>query len=382
MRNPDIETIIIGGGIAGLACAHELARHKQNFLLLTENVGGRIEHSKGGAINYGAYFVLDNYKHILPFVKKGERLHPFLIEFHDRKKRAYHLLKLGLHPLQTFRLVSLLLRFKTKYERFKKQCETTSQKNAIESSPELHDLYRQKAENFVKEKGIEQISKTILCEGVYMCTFLPLSKVSAFDFMRLCLGLLIPAYEFVFLKDKLIKNFKRKIVIDSALQFKKNKLYQVQTKTGKIYRAKNLVLATPSTITKKLLGLKKTKLGANAYVFHISGDLKEKWEKGQFELFKSDSSVIFIRRQKDGTYIFYSKKENVNLRNYFINPVVIFKKCWQPAFNITGNELLDCEQIEDLYVIGDHNVIGLEDSYITGLFAANEILKKRATCAS
>mgnify|MGYP001610977953 CR=1 FL=1 len=73
-------------------------------------------------------------------------------------------------------------------------------------------------------------------------------------------------------------------------------------------------------------------------------------------------------------YIFYSKKSDPNFENYFIQPKIIFKKHWEPAFNITGYELLDCEQGENLYLIGDHNVIGLEDSYITGIFAANKIL--------
>ena len=59
-----------------------------------------------------------------------------------------------------------------------------------------------------------------------------------------------------------------------------------------------------------------------------------------------------------------------------MNPKVIFKKHWEPAFNITGEELLDCEQGGGVYLVGDHNVIGLEDSYITGVLAANKILEK------
>ena len=370
------ETIIIGAGVAGLGCARQLSKHKRDFLVITENIGGRITTSSDGRVNYGAYFVLNNYRHILPLVKKGEKLHPFFVEFHNKRKHYYHLVKMCRYPVQALRLFFLLKGFKSKYERFKKMCETNSQKFVIETDSGLKKLYFQSAAEFIKAKKIADIANKFLSEGIYMCTFLPLSKVSAFDFMRLCLGLILPAHEFIFLRDKAVEGFKNKIVIDSAVAIKKgsDSEYEIQTESGKAYRARNVVIATPSSVTQKLIGLKKIKTGSNAYVFHVSGELKDKWKGGQFELFESDSPVIFIRRQADGSYIFYSKKSDPDLKNYFVNPKIIFKKHWEPAFNITGDELLDCEQNKHLYLVGDHNVIGLEDSYITGLLAANKIL--------
>lgn len=368
------ETIIIGAGVAGLGCARQLSKHKRDFLVITENIGGRIMTSPDGHVNYGAYFVLNNYKHILPLVKKGEKLHPFFVEFHDKRRHFYHLVKMCRYPVQVLRLLFLLRVFKSKYERFKKMCETNSQKFVIETDSGLKKLYFQSAAEFIKEKKIAEIADKFLSEGIYMCTFLPLSKVSAFDFMRLCLGLILPAYEFTFLRDKAVEGFKDKIIIDSVTAIKKGEEYEIQTESGKVYKARNVVVATPPLVAQKLIGLSKLKTGSNSYVFHVGGELKDKWRNGQFELFGSDSPVIFIRKQADGSYIFYSKISDPDLENYFIRPKIIFKKHWEPAFNITGDELLDCEQDENLYLIGDHNVIGLEDSYITGLLAANKIL--------
>ena len=373
MKNETVETVIIGAGVAGLGCAHQLAKYKRDFFVITENIGGRISTSDDGRINYGAYFVLNNYKHILPFVKKGEKLHPFFVEFHDKRRRYYHLAKMCTYPVQAFRLLLMLLRFKSTYKQFKKQCEEKSQKFVIESDPKLKKLYLQPASEFIKEKKIAEIANKFLSEGVYMCTFLPLSKVSAFDFMRLCLGLILPAYEFTFLPDKAIEDIKGKIKSDSAISVKDG---EVQTKNGHVYKARHIVVVTPAPVAKKLLGLKKLKAGASSYVFHLSGDLKDRWKGGQFELFDSSSDVIFIRKQSDHSYVFYSKTAEPNLENYFVNPKVIFKKHWEPAFNITGEELLDCEQGGGVYLVGDHNVIGLEDSYITGVLAANKILEK------
>lgn len=373
MTNRTTETIIIGAGIAGLGCARQLEKHKRKFLVITENVGGRITTSLDGRVNYGAYFVLNNYRHILPLVEKGEKLHPFFVEFHDGRRHFYHLVKMCAYPVQVLRLLYLLHNFKSKYERFKKMCETNSQKFVIETDPELKKLYFLPASEFIEEKKIVDAANKFLSEGIYMCTFLPLSKVSAFDFMRLCLGLILPAYEFKFLPNKAIENFKDKIIIDSVTAIKKGKEYEIQTKSGKVYKAHNIVIATPAPVAQKLIGLNKIKTGSNAYVFHISGQLKDKWKSGQFELFNSDSPVIFIRKQSDNSYIFYSKKSDPDFENYFLQPKILSKKHWEPAFNITGDELLDCKQGENLYLIGDHNVIGLEDSYITGLLAANKI---------
>ena len=373
MKKQTVETIIIGAGVAGLGCARQLVKHKRDFLVITEDIGGRIATSDDGRINYGAYFVLDNYSHILSFVQKGEKLHPFFVEFHNKKHRYYHLEKMCKYPIQTLRLLSMLCAFKSKYEQFKKQCEQKSQKFVIESDPKLKKLYLQSDSEFIKEKKIVEIANKFLSEGIYMCTFLPLSKVSAFDFMRLCLGLILPAHEFIFLSDKATESFRGKIKSDSVTSIKDG---EIQTKNGQVYKARHIVIATPAPVAKELLGLKKLKAGSNSYVFHLSGDLKDRWRGGQFELFDNSSDVIFIRKQADGSYIFYAKTANPKLENYFVSPRVISRKHWEPAFNITGDELLDCEQGDNIYLAGDHNVIGLEDSYITGVLAANKILEK------
>lgn len=374
MKKNKIETIIVGAGIAGIACARHLAKHNKKFRVITKNIGGRIMTGTDGHINYGAYFVLDNYHHVLPLVKKGEKLHPFFVEFHDRKKHGYHLIKMWQHPLQTARLLWMLYTFKAQYESFKKLCETTSQKKTIGNNPVIKKLYFQSATAFIKEKKITDIAEKFLSEGIYMCTFLPLSKISAFDFMRLCLGLIIPAYEFTFLQDEAVKKFANKINIDTVVKIsKKGKKWKVETKNGDRYKARNVIIATEPAVAQKLIGIKKIKMGSNTYVFHIAGTLKKKWQKGQFELFNSTCPVIFIRKQNDGSYIFYTKTAKPDLKKYFVKSKIIFKKEWKPAFNIKGETILGCTQGKRLYLIGDHNIIGLEDAYISGLYAANKI---------
>ena len=51
-------TLIVGGGMAGLGSAHTLLKHDNtNFLLVSDLLGGRVLTSSDGQTNYGAFVV-------------------------------------------------------------------------------------------------------------------------------------------------------------------------------------------------------------------------------------------------------------------------------------------------------------------------------------
>ena len=52
------DTIIIGAGISGLACARQLDKYNEDFLIISNDIGGRILTSEDGTANYGAFFCL------------------------------------------------------------------------------------------------------------------------------------------------------------------------------------------------------------------------------------------------------------------------------------------------------------------------------------
>lgn len=368
------DIIIIGAGMAGLGCAHRLAKAKRDFLVITEDVGGRLTTSADGRINYGACFVLESYRHILRFVTLGERLAPFHFELHGVRKHPYHLVGMARYPLQTARIFRYLLRFKKKYAHFQKQCESHSQKEVFESDQELMALYTTTAIEYARTHGIENVAREYMAQGVYACTFLPLSKVSAFDFLRLGLALVSKSYEFVFDKEKALRPI-RAILKDRVVSIKKTgDGYDVTTEKGKTFFGTHGVIATQPQEARKLVPIAKIKKGSNAFLFHVRGRLKNKWSAGQFEFFNPASKMIFFRTQADGTTIFYTRDSKPNLNDFFDEPKIIFRKYWRPAFAIQGEVLTESDRGENLFLAGDYNTIGLEDSYITGIYAANRIL--------
>ena len=74
MVKKSYETIIVGGGISGLACARLLSENGKDFLLISKDIGGRILTSPDGNANLGAFFVCKDYHHFLKFAKIKDQI--------------------------------------------------------------------------------------------------------------------------------------------------------------------------------------------------------------------------------------------------------------------------------------------------------------------
>tara|TARA_Y100000310_G_scaffold328540_1_gene396824 strand:+ start:504 stop:1082 length:579 start_codon:yes stop_codon:yes gene_type:complete len=176
--------------------------------------------------------------------------------------------------------------------------------------------------------------------------------------------------EFIFLKDKLINGFKENIIKDKITKITKIKNgYKLNNK----YFCKNLVVATPIWVSNKLLnlGLKFNTISVD--MIHLKGNIKKGYEK-RYNLFDPKEVVSVIAKQKDRSYlVFYEGK--LNLKKYFSKYKIIAKKSFRPAF-ISSNKFLEAKLASNLFLIGDYNISSVEDSFLTGLYAANQILKK------
>ncbi len=367
-----METVIVGAGVSGLGCARTLYEHGKEFKIISENIGGRILPSKNGKVNYGAYFFGEDYTHVKSFLKRKRKISLLEMSFHSKRER-YSSLSIFFYPLQGLRLLNVLRRFTSHYKIMKRKCLNQDQKKVIKEDPYLYYLYTTKADKFIKDNNIFDICDRFLNEAFYALSFCETREVYAYEYLRWMQYLIFPVWEFEFLENKITKGFKQNIIIDSVESISKGTHFVVKTK-DQMYHAKNVVIATPPHITQKLLGLKKIKTGTNVYMFHISGVLKEQ-DQEKYELFHERTKIHCIAQQEDGSYLIYSKDPKINLRKYFKTHKIITKKYWNPAFNIKGRELISLNPQKNLYLIGDVNACGLEDSYITGIYAANQIIK-------
>lgn len=370
------DTIIIGGGIAGLACAKTLTDNNADFILITTDIGGRIKCSRDGKVNYGAYFIGKDYKHLLPYVKKGKRFSNFDLTFHEQESH-YNILGILLHPVQLMRMIKEIYKFRLHYEKIKDAMPNISSKNAIEGDPYLLKLFNTRTDKLIEEIGIKDIAEKYINKFMYAILFLRPNEYYGLDFMRWIQYAIIPVYDFSFDEKKIIREYKNRIVIGSVEKIlPTDPGYLILTSDGGEYYATNVVVSTPISTSQKLLGIPKIREPINASALHIRGFKKKTGNNNRFDVFAAGSDIMNVAQESDGEYILYYKGVEPPLNELFYTYQIIERISWKPAFNLNGNTLLETKQGENLYLAGDYNLVGMEDAFISGIYAANKILNK------
>lgn len=371
-----VETVILGGGIAGLACARRLHDSQRPFLLITEDVGGRIRASKDGAANVGAYYVRSDYTHVNRFVDRGRRIKRRQLLRGDADGSFTRSdVPLLLHLPQALRFARLMWTFRRRYEAFKRDCLLVSQAQALRADPLLWDLYHEPASRFVERHRIQDLTRTYLAPAVRGTAFTSVDNLTAFTLLVGVLDFVLPVFEFTFRFDVLTDGFEDALLLDSVTEVTPtSNHYSVQTRHGSGVTADNVVVATPIDVAARLLDLGPVKSPISAHILLVRGALRPPWAAATVSLFPPGDPILAVARQAAGTAIVSTVSEDPDLARIFSSWEVVEHHRWDPAFHLLGDALLECEQKPGLYLVGDHNVCDLEDACITGIHAANRIL--------
>jgi hypothetical protein len=372
----NVETIIVGAGISGLACARQLHKYDKDFLIISKDIGGRILTSEDGNVNYGAFFVCNDYHHMLKYVTLKSKIKLKDFCFHENEKSyIFFEPKLIKYSPQFLIIIKILYRFRKSFRQFRRNSITISQKKAIENDIYLHNLYMQNALDYIKKNKLQSITETYLSKALYSTTFSPVKEMNALSFLQYLLPLITPIYTFKFEKEKMIKPFQDKIIegIVTDINYKKRR-YTIKSQEH-IFNSSNIVIATQINWSKSFTDVKETNKPVSTKMLHIRGVPKKIISNKKYHLFSKPSNVQAIADSEDGTYLFYYKHEPPPISKFFINPQIIAHKYWDPAGTINGHILIESNRGNNMYLIGDYNVAGLEESYITGLHSANQIIK-------
>lgn len=376
MTAKTFDTILVGAGISGLACARRLQKSDEDFLVISKNIGGRILTSEDGSVNYGAFFVCSDYYHLLRYVTIHSRIKLSDFCFHDNHE-IYVLFepRFLAYMFQFIKVLKILYRFRKAIRVFRKTSESISQKQAIESDPFLYGLYMKNAADFVEEHKLQAGTDTYLSKGLYSTTFSTVREMNAFSFLQFLLPLVTPIYTFTFEKEKMIEPFQDKIVLDCVTDVQyKNGQYKIKTDDN-IFYAENIVFATDINWSQRFAGVKKTNKPVSTHMLHIRGRPKDIIARRKYQLFSHPSDVQAIADLQDGTYLFYYRDKCPSFKKYFVEPQVIARHFWNPAGTINGHTLIESNRGNNMYLIGDYNVAGLEESYITGIYSAHQIVQ-------
>ncbi len=373
------DAVVIGAGSAGLSCAHALQDGGADYLLVSDTVGGRISYDAAAGVNFGAYFVMSNYHHAGKLVSRRTRINPLSCRFHDGRGTSFGTLSLNtVKRLPGFLAFgAAMARFIRHYERFKKNCEFMAQTDAMEVDPYIGRLFRQPAADFIARHHLGGVATDYVSKFSYACTGVDMDSITALDFLNVCQGLVLPIHRFAFDERAELARLgshylKAEVIAHSA----SDGIHTVTLADGATLQARNVVFATPAAVTARFLDLGEIRQSCQLFVEHVRGRLRPGYDSEEMNLFPFTSPIIFTALQDDGTFLVYSREPELDREALFLEHEVIGRKEWHKAMYVTGRAYVEQQYGDSTYVAGDHNGLGLEPAAISGVYAANQILKK------
>lgn len=374
-------TIIVGGGMAGMSCALRLMEAGQEFTLISDGLGGRMMYSPEDRVNYGAYFVMNSYQHAKKLITQEALINPLHACFHNSESEYFGVLSwhtLTMLP-EFLRFYFAMREFSRHYEPYKLRCLTQPQKQALEADPYMADLFSKPAAQFIQEKGYEKVAADYIGKFAYACTGVSTDRIIALDFLNVSMGILVPIHKFRFDEPAMIRRFGSHYVNDKIVKIElQNGQHILTGKFGAVYQAERIVVATPASVTKELLGLKEIREACQLYIFHVKAKLKGVLSRYELNLFPPSSDLILTAQQYDGSYLIYSCNKEVDLGRVCERYTLLRTIDWEKAMYVQGRAYMEQQIGDSIFIAGDHNGLGLEPAAISGIYAANQILAMNA----
>jgi glycine/D-amino acid oxidase-like deaminating enzyme len=373
------DAVIVGAGSAGLSCAHRLQDAGTDFRIVSDTLGGRIAYDPEQRVNFGAYFVMANYRHASRLVRRGTWINPFSCRFHDGRGGSFP--TVGGHTLRRspglVAFAAVMAGFIRHYERYKMNCEYMSQREAMEVDPYIGRLFRQPAAAFIAEHHLGKVAGDYVSKFSYACTGVDLDSITALDFCNVSQGLVLPIHKFSFDAAGERARLGAHLVEDTVVAHAEDGgLHEVTCSGGQKIQARNIVFAAPAVVTAKFLGLGEIRDTCQLYVDHVRGRLRPGLDGEQMNLFPFTSPVIFTAKQDDGSYLVYSRVPAIDLGEMLTEHELIGRREWEKAMYVSGRAYIEQQYGPSTYVAGDHNGLGLEPAAISGIYAARQILNK------
>jgi glycine/D-amino acid oxidase-like deaminating enzyme len=373
-----LETVIIGGGIAGLACARQLQRAGRDFLLISDRLGGRL-HATADGLNFGAAYITTDYRHVAPFVDRGARIYMKDVCYWDRDRyiTLFHPRNIRRAPAVA-RLYALVYAFRRRFLRLRRQAPQLCQKTLMERDPVLRQATTQPADAFVRQHGLEEITE-VFCGPIFHSTlFLPYTESNAFYYLANLFPIWLPTYA-VDIRPavgRLSAGFEERIVVTRALEVEERPggSFVVRTADAR-YGADNLVLALPGRNSRDLLPVQNTARDIPYCTIHIRGRRRREAAPGKTIFLSSDQPVRILWPQHNGVDIAFTDRVDPDLTPFYEHHEITDAVRWKTAVQLSDGRWRPLQPRPNLFTIGDHNICGLEDSYLTGLFAANRIAR-------
>lgn len=374
------ETLVVGGGIAGMSCALKLKEAGRDVAILTEELGGRVCYRSDVDSNFGAVFFMDNYVNAKKIIKEkaplNVKLGDLMLHTSSAKKFKGASLTMVASLPQMLKFMSFMKKdFMPEYAAYKKDCETIQVKDAMERHPKIKRYYFMRASDLIEQLGIGKICDNFVNKFAYACTGSKINELCALDFLNVAQGVVVPLLDFTFDADEFTGKLGGKVVIDSATAVEKlpEGGWRVTCANGEPIECTYLVVATTALTTQKLLDIPEVRQPTTLVSYLVKGNPKHALDGANAHYFSDQFDIIAVAGRGDGSFNVFSRKE-IDLSEWFDAPEVLYYRAWPEALFTYGDIIQPQDFDENLWIAGDVNGLGLEPAAISGIYAANRIL--------
>jgi hypothetical protein len=263
---------------------------------------------------------------------------------------------------------------------FRKAAVATPQNELIDNYQFIKELSSTKANNFVEQQGLTKLNQDYFRYCFWATTFAQVAEANALFYLESLLPLVIKTYvaDFSHTYEKITAGFEQNIDIDKVINLRKisDNKFVAHTEGGREITANNVVIATPYHNASQFYTVPHPHLAKPASVFYVRGKRASKYQKKKFILLNPEkSSIGLIWYQEDVKMdLIFSLSELPELAEFYHEYEIVKKVTWKTAVVLSDDKWVEMVLDHNLFLAGDYNICGLEDSFISGVCAANQIL--------
>ncbi len=330
-------------------------------------------------INFGAAYITSDYRHLLQFADRAERVYLKDIYFFDGSRFITVLNPVNLKRARPLgRLYQLVIAFRRRLNRLRAGSAHTCQKALLESDPILQAYVEQPAVELVAQHGLEEVTEIYCGPMFYSTLFVPWTEANAFYF----LANLFPIWLAVYTADlsqtaqRISEGYGDRIVRDKVVAVEQEGPegpFIVESSEGR-WRAEQLVMAVPNRNAASFFPLQGEPHDIPYCTIHVRGTRRTEYKPGKTVFLREEHPVRVLWRQRNGVDIIFTPDPEPDLSAYYKDYDIVAAAAWKTAVQLNFGAFRPLQPSPNLFAIGDYNICGLEDSYLTGLFAANRII--------
>lgn len=336
---------------------------------------------------FGATYVTADYVATRPYVRPGPRIRLSDAYFRDGERwvTIFHPRNLR-HWRALSRLYLAVRDFRVRLNRMRAALPNVCQAELLAQDPLLRHWTEVPAVDFLRTNGLEAINEIFTAPIVNSTVFVPPQHVNTFYYLATLQPMVVPTYyaDLSQTVHRLTHGYERRIVRDRVVSLEDTQGgFRVGTEQGE-YQARNVVIATPTRNTATYCpefgpDADDTMRNVAYCTLHVVGQRRAPYRPGK---------MLFLRPEEPATVLFawpgtnvdvlYARALSPDLRKYYEHYRIVGRVAWKTAVLLSGSRWRPLEPRPGLFTIGDHNLCGLEDSFLTGVFAANRIAAEKS----